>query len=291
MRWSGGIVTSVGSAISVGIGLATVAMILAWFACLATGRMPAGLRDVLVWTLAYAVQVAAYAFTVTGAFPDADPRAVPLRPRPDHPIAMTDEGAEHRHRLLVVLRFALLVPHLVWVTLWTAVALLAAVAAWCAALVAGRVPAPLHRFLAAFVRYNAHLGAFMYLAGGPFPGFAGRAGSYPLDIAIAPPARQGRWSVGLRWPLAVPAFLLTSAAGTVLAVGAVGAWWFALITGRMPRGLHRALAYAVRYSAQVYAYALLVTPVYPHSGPGEEAARPYDPLRFPERPRLPEQPA
>ena len=74
-------------------------------------------------------------------------------------------------------------------------ALLAAVAAWVAALAIGRVPAPLHRFLAAFVRETAHVSAFLHLVGRPYPGFVGREGSYPVDLTIAPPARQRRLGV------------------------------------------------------------------------------------------------
>ena len=50
---------------------------------------------------------------------------------------------------------------------------------------AGRLPESLHRFLAAYVRYASHVFAFVTLVGNPFPGFAGRQGSYPVDIEIA----------------------------------------------------------------------------------------------------------
>ena len=47
----------------------------------------------------------------------------------------------------------------------------------------------LHRFLACYVRYAAHVVAYMSLAANPYPGFAGRAGSYPIDVEIDPPGR------------------------------------------------------------------------------------------------------
>ena len=283
-----GIVTSLGTAVSVGAGLATVALVLAWFACLARGAMPEGLRDVLVWTTGYAVQVLAYLFLVTGAFPDSDPRAAPLTPRAVHPVRMRNDDEPRRHRLLVLLRFALVVPHIAWSALWAVAALFAGFAAWASGIALGRVPRPLHRFLAAFVRYQAHVTAFAYLAGGPFPGFLGRPGTYPIDVHVDDAGRQSRWAIGLRGILALPALALAGAAGTILGVGAVGAWCFALVTGRISRGLHRALAYCVRYSAQAYAYAFLLTPAYPHSGPSEEERVPLTALErflsFPERP-------
>ena len=45
------------------------------------------------------------------------------------------------------------------------------------------------------------------------------------------------------------------------------AWWAAMITGRMPRGFRDLGANAIRYAAQVAAYALLVTGTYPCSSP------------------------
>jgi hypothetical protein len=177
-------------------------------------------------------------------------------------------------------------PLIVWLTVWTLVVAIAALPTWLIALVRGRLPAPLHRFFAAYVRYSLHANAFLYMAGGPFPGFTGHAGSYPVDLEIDGPEPQGRWTTGLRWLLAVPAFLLYAALSSALSVAAFGAWCFALATGRMPRGLQAMLAYSLRYIGQVEAYALLLTGVYPHSGPSEVERRvgPPDPLERPEYP-------
>jgi hypothetical protein len=279
-----GAASSAGMTWLFGVGVFFVAGFLAWFAVLARARMPVGLRDVIVWTLGYAIQVAAYVFLVTGAYPDSDPRAVPLARRPRHPVRMTNTDEPRRSRLTTGFRAVLAMPHVVWATLWVAVILLAALPIWLIALVLGRLPAPLHRFLAAFVRYTAHVTAFAYLTANPFPGFTGAAGSYPVDIELDAPERQSRWTIGLRWLLAVPALLLQSALNTALTVAALGAWFAALATGRMPRGLQHLGAYVVRYTAQATAYLFLVTPRYPHSGPSEEE-RPADAfLAEPERP-------
>jgi hypothetical protein len=279
-----GMVTSAGMTWLAGAGAFYVAGFLAWFAILARGRMPAGLRDVLVWTLGYAVQTAAYFFLVTGAFPDSDPRAVPLARRPRHPVRLANADDPRRSRLTTAFRAVLVTPHYIWLTLWSAVILVGLLPAWLAALVLGRLPRPLHRFTAAFVRYTTHVTAYSYLTANLFPGFTGKPGVYPVDLALDPPARQSRWTIGFRWLLAFPALILQSALTTALLAGAVGAWFAALVTGRMPRGLQHLGAYVIRYSAQTFAYALLLTPVYPHSGPSEEE-RPADPfLAEPERP-------
>lgn len=58
-----------------------------------------------------------------------------------------------RDRLTVFFRLLLAIPHLIWIALWGIVAVLAAIANWFATLALGRAPEPLHRFLAAYVRY------------------------------------------------------------------------------------------------------------------------------------------
>jgi hypothetical protein len=35
------------------------------------------------------------------------------------------------------------------------------------------------------VRYATHVSAFVHLTASPFPGFTGRLGGYPVDLAMA----------------------------------------------------------------------------------------------------------
>jgi hypothetical protein len=67
--------------------------------------------------------------------------------------------------------------------------------------------------------------------------------------------------------LALPALVLSSALSSVLLVAAVGVWFVGLFTAQAPRGLRDLLAFCLRYDAQANAYLLLLTDVYPYSGP------------------------
>ena len=193
------------------------------------------------------------------------------------------DGDLGRPRLVVAFRPLLVVPHLCWLGLWTVPAAVAVVAAWAAALATGRVPGPLHRFLASFVRETAHVSAFLHLVGRPYPGFLGREGSYPVDLTIAPPARQRRLGVLARLVLVLPAFVLSFAYGGVLLVVGVMGWVAALATGRMPPGLRDLGAAALRYQAQVFAYLFLLTSRYPDSSPVLRG-RPPEPAPLPALP-------
>jgi len=249
-------------------GVAATAAILAWFAAMSTGQTPRGLRDVVAFALGYAAQAGGYLLLLTPRYPTSDPvLAEPYAQLPKHPVRIVVTDDLERPRLTVLFRIFLAIPHFVWIFLWSIAVFFVAFVGWVAALILGRLPDPLHRFLAAYLRYATHLVAFVYLIGRRFPGFTGRAGSYGIDLEIDPPTRQSRWKTLFRLFLAVPAFLLASALGGVALVIAFLAWWYALATARMPEGMRNLGAACLRYSAQTYAYALLVTSRYPYSAP------------------------
>jgi hypothetical protein len=252
-------------------GVGWTVAFLAWFACLARGRMPQGFRDLLAYVLRYAAQAWGYVFLLTDRYPSSDPRdpASP-QPVPEHPIGLSVDDDLRRSRLTVFFRLLLTFPHFVWITLWWIAAFVAAVVNWIATLVLGRPPRPLHRFLSAFVRYETHVIAYLFLVANPFPGFVGKAGSYPVDPELPPDERQRRWVTAFRMLLAIPALIVAGAVGTAAFVAAFLGWFAALARGRMPEGLRNLGAYYLRYNAQVSGYALyLLTDRYPYSGPSE----------------------
>lgn len=250
------------------IGALWVAGMLAWFAALARGAVPRGLRDLAVYAIGYGARTTAYALLLTDRYPSADPGTEEPAPElPPHAVRVEVRDPLRRSRLTVAFRLLLGLPHLLWLTLWSLVAVVCVVAAWLVALVTARVPRLLHRFLASYVRYVAQVTAFLTLVGGPFPGFVGAPG-YPVDLLLpATPKRQPRATVLFRGVLAIPAILVATAYGAALAVVAFLGWFAALATGRMPRGLRDLGVAAVRYSTQLDAYLLLLTADYPYAGP------------------------
>jgi Domain of unknown function (DUF4389) len=254
-----------------GGGIAGAAGFLLWFSILVRGRATRGLRDIAAWSIGYGAHVAAYLFLLTERYPYTGPKAhlAGLEPPEVSELLprLANDDDLRRSRLTVLLRLPLAFPHIVWLILWTVVAFLASIANWFSALAIGRSPRPLARFLSAYIRYATHVGAFLYVAGNPFPGFVGRAGSYPVDVNIDPFARQSRWITLFRLPLVVPAVIVSSAAGGVALFAAFFGWFVALVRGRMPDGLQAAMAYSIGYSAQLSAYAFVLTDRYPHSSP------------------------
>jgi uncharacterized protein DUF4389 len=266
----GGSVSSGGRGFSTG-GVMGLAAILSWFSALARGRSPRGLRDFSAWALAYTAQFYAYLFLVTDRYPNSNPLTflggqleppeAEGRPR----VESTDDL--RRSRLSVFFRLPLAFPHIVWLILWSVLAYLAAVVNWFFTLIAGHPWRPLARFLSAYIRYTAHVYAFLYVIGNPFPGFVGAAGSYPVDVRIDVPGRQNRWITGFKLVLVIPALLLSSAIGWVLFFAGVLIWFSSLVRGRAPDGLQTSGVYAIGYGAQLSAYLFALTDRYPHSSP------------------------
>jgi hypothetical protein len=201
-----------------------------------------------------------------------------------------------RSRLTVGFRLILVIPHLVWLAVWFSLAVMVSIANWIATLIQG-YPAPmLHRFLAAYVRYAAHVASYILLAADPYPSFTGRPG-YPIDVDIDEPGRQNRWATGFRLLLALPAIMLADtltglgSTGSGGATGSAGAaitaaffaWFYCIVHGRMAEGLRNLIVYGIGYSAQVYGYLFLLTGRYPNSDPAVyESANVYraDPIRL-----------
>jgi Domain of unknown function (DUF4389) len=256
---------------SVGFVAVVVAM-LAWFVALVLGRNAQGFRDLVAYGLRYGAQVGGYLLFLTDRYPSSDtaqPRAAQAPPR--KPVRLTVEDDLRRSRLTVFFRLLLFLPHYVWLSLWGLAAAFAVLASWFATLARGRSPEALHRFLAAYLRYQAHAYSYLFLVANPFPGFTGAAGNYPVDVEIDPPARQNRWITGFRLVLVVPAVVVAWVLTYVLYLVGVYLWVVGLLLGRSPEGLRNLGAFIVRYWAQVYAYLYLLTDSYSYSGPSEYA--------------------
>jgi hypothetical protein len=262
-QWSGGL-------------LVGACAFLGWFASLITGRMPSGLRDAGAYGIGYGAHVRAYTLLLTDRYPNTDPTTMlesVARPT-THPVHLVGEAHDlRRSRVTVFFRLPLFIPLYIWLYLWSWLAFLVGILNWFATLIMGQPPRLFHRFLSAYVRYQFHIAAFVTVAANPFPGFTGKAGSYPLDLALpAEPQRQNRWKTLFRIILAIPAWIVSVGLGVALYIAAIFTWLVALIRGSVPWGLRNLMAYALRYFGQVNAYFWLLTDAYPHASPleGEE---------------------
>jgi Domain of unknown function (DUF4389) len=197
----------------------------------------------------------------------------------NYPVRLVGGHDLGRSRLTVFFRLFLLIPHAVALWLYGVAAFIVVFIAWFAALFTGRVPAGMHGFVAGYLRYSTRVAAYQAILADPFPPFGG-GGSYPVDLEIDPPAKQGRLGVFFRYLLAIPCLFVLSAFGTILSIVSIGCWFVAVFTGRVPAGLQTLGMFCLRFNARTQSYLLLVNPRYPAFGdapgslPADQAALP-----------------
>lgn len=187
-----------------------------------------------------------------------------------HPIQLVVTDDLKRNRLTVFFRIILAIPHIIVLYLWGIVSEIAVIIAWVAALITGRVPAGLHNFLASYLRYAAHVNAYMSILADPYPPFSGSE-AYPVDLEIAPAAPQSRVKVFFRLILAIPALIVAYALNILHTVIVLLGWFASLFLGRMPKGLRDTGAWTLRVTLQTQAYMMLLTERYPQFGPTPDA--------------------
>jgi hypothetical protein len=192
--------------------------------------------------------------------PAAFTGAAVVRSHPIHLVVMDDLK---RWRLTVALRWLLALPHLLVLFAWLYIALPVAIVNWFITLFRGRSSTGVHAWMSRFIRYQVHVNAYLYLVADPYPSFRGWPGRYPIDLAIAPPTEQSRWKTLLRIVLVIPAYVFAYVLGYVVSIVAFLGMFYALSTGRYPRGFRDLSTYSLRFQAQTLGNLFLVTDKYP----------------------------
>ncbi len=168
----------------------------------------------------------------------------------------------------MLFRVPLVVPHYLVLSVWTLLALPALAIAWLALLIEGRLPSFLHRFLAAFLRYQGQVTAWLDLLSARYPDPLHTL-EHPVRIELADRPRQPRLVTLFRLPLALPALVLASTFNVVLALASGAAWFVALALGRTTAGLQELGMFCLRYQLETQAYVTLLTAAYPRLEPAD----------------------
>jgi hypothetical protein len=94
------------------------------------------------------------------------------------------------------------------------------------------------------------------------------AGSdHPVRLMVTDDLVRSRLTVFFRYFLTIPHLIVLELWGIVVVFAVLFAWLAALVTGRVPDGLHSFIASYLNYTTHVYAYFLLIAnPFPPFSG-------------------------
>jgi hypothetical protein len=89
------------------------------------------------------------------------------------------------------------------------------------------------------------------------------AAEWMPQLDVDGPRPQRRWTILLRWLLALPHFVILFFYGIAAFFVMIVGWFAALFTGRLPDGVGFFLAGFLAYETRVYAYATLLVGEYP----------------------------
>jgi len=143
--------------------IAMLALIVNWFATLATGRSPDGLHGFLATFLRFTTHVRAYVLLIADPYPGFTGR------EGSYPIDLEIDPPEDQNRLTVFFRIILAIPALLLTNILSNLSQLLAVFSWFIALVMGRVPEGLRNFAALALRFETQTYAYVLLLTGKYP--------------------------------------------------------------------------------------------------------------------------
>ncbi len=228
-------------------GLAFLVAFFCWFAALVRGRLPRGMRDLLLYCLGYSAQLSAYLFLLTDRYPYTGPEAFVAGG------TMSAEAPGPRQWLLETWRHEREFAVLTLITLDEHGELKGRQAA--------RIPSDrIEELTQGMPVPDWVLG---HDAETPVAEPIAPPDQHPVHVSISGELRRSRLLVLFRLPLAIP-HVVWLVLWTVVALAvALATWLCALVIGRAPRPFHRFLTRYVRYQTHLYAFLFMVGNPFP----------------------------
>jgi hypothetical protein len=155
--------------------VASVCVLIGWFAILFTGTLPEGLARFPLMLLRYQTRVMTYSMFMQEEYP---PFEFPSDPADDgsYPRVRVDAAAEltDRNRLTTFFRWLLILPHVIVLAFLGIAAAVAILIAWFAVLITGTWPRGLLDFLLGYLRWTTRLNGYALLLTDEYPPFTTR---------------------------------------------------------------------------------------------------------------------
>jgi Domain of unknown function (DUF4389) len=146
--------------------VAEIAVIVAWFVIVFTGRLPRGLYDFLAGFIRTLTRYTAYMFLLVDQYPPLGPDDAV-----SYPVRMQFQQLDHYSRLKTGFRFILVIPIVILRYVITLLLEIGAVAAWFVIVITGRLPRGLYDPMVLAQSYIARSDAYIFLLTETYPSF------------------------------------------------------------------------------------------------------------------------
>jgi hypothetical protein len=147
--------------------VATIAIVIAWFAIVISGRYPKGLYDFVAGFNRFVARFTAYGLLLCDSYPPfggSDDQGYPVRMRFSGPL-------ERYSRLKTLFRFILAIPIVILRYVTNLLLEIGAVAAWFVIVVTGKMPRGLFDLMVLANSYTARSDAYLFLLSETYPPF------------------------------------------------------------------------------------------------------------------------
>jgi Domain of unknown function (DUF4389) len=186
-------------------------------------------------------------------------------PTPGYPVRLDVEYPEKLSRLLIFVKWLLVIPHIliVWALFYAAAAI--AVIAFFAVLFTKKYPVGLFDFFVGVQRWtiNAYVYGILDMRD-EYPPFSWDQGAYPpVRYEVDYPEELRRFSPLYQWILAIPHYFVLFALFVIWAFVWIIAWFAILFTAKYPRGLFDFTEGVFRWTYRVNNYAYFLRNEYP----------------------------
>ncbi len=148
------------------LAVAEIITVIAWFAILFTGRYPKGMVDFVVGILRWQHNFTAYIVLLRDEYPPFSLSAG------QYPVTYDVEYPERLSRLLIFVKWLLVIPNLIVLALVGIAYYVTLIIAWFAILFTGRYPEGLFRFAVGTIRWSARVNAYVLLLRDEYPPFS-----------------------------------------------------------------------------------------------------------------------
>jgi hypothetical protein len=277
---------------------AFVALVIAWFAALVTGRVPPGLHGFLGRYMRYTTHLGAYLTLVADPYP-------PFSGDQAYPVDVQVPPIAPQRRMSVLFRLPLAIPVLLLVSALSGggaaaarrgnssrttetssggIVATVAVLGWFSSLARGRMPKGLRDAGAYVLGYRAHVAGYVMLLTDAYP----NSDPWAMLAAVEPPPvhpvhlvgdsddlRRSRVTVFFRVVLAIPLLVWLVLWAVFAYLAAIVQWLATLVTGMPMAAIHRFHSRFVRYAFQVSAFLYLTANPFP-GFTGEQGHYPID---------------
>jgi hypothetical protein len=181
-----------------------------------------------------------------------------------YPLTFDVEYPESLSRLLLFVKWLLVIPQIIIVWALGYVASAIGLIAFFAILFTKKYPRGLFDIYVGVRRWtlNAYAYGFYYMRD-EYPPFTWESGQYPVTFEVEYPEELSRFAPLYKWLLAIPHYIVLIFLFVAMAVVIFAGWFAILFTGKFPRSWFGFVEGVTRWGERVNAYVSLLRDEYP----------------------------